>query len=109
MLSGLFATWFGDHTAEEITAGLSGTTVLFERYRTFAEVAEDPKVTANPLFSSLHQPGLGDYLAPGYADRFRRRPPGQWTRARAGRRHRRRPHQVLGLTAADIERLLEDA
>src|SRR6201999_847149 len=47
VLSCLFATWFGDHTADEIPAGLSDSTVLFERYRTFAEVAEGPKVTAN--------------------------------------------------------------
>ncbi len=65
VLSGLFATWFADHTGEEITAALSGTTVLFERYRTFAQAAASPKVTANPLFSALHQPGVGDYLAPG--------------------------------------------
>jgi 2-methylfumaryl-CoA isomerase len=65
VLSGLFATWFADHTAEEITEALSTTSVLFERYRSFAEVAEDERVTANPLFSRLHQDGLGDYLAPG--------------------------------------------
>jgi 2-methylfumaryl-CoA isomerase len=64
VLSGLFATWFADHTAEEITAALSATSVLFERYRTFAQVAEDERVTKNPLFSRLHQDGLGDYLAP---------------------------------------------
>ncbi len=64
VLSGLFATWFADHTAEEITEALSATSVLFERYRTFAQVAEDERVTANPLFSRLHQEGLGDYLAP---------------------------------------------
>ena len=57
VLSGLFATWFADHSAEEITAALAGTTVLFERYRTFAEVAAGPKVTANPLFSALYQDG----------------------------------------------------
>jgi 2-methylfumaryl-CoA isomerase len=64
VLSGLFATWFAGHTAEEITEALSATSVLFERYRTFAQVAEDERVTANPLFSPLHQDGLGDYLAP---------------------------------------------
>ena len=42
VLSGLFATWFGDHAADEVTAALSGTTVLFERYRTFAEVVRGP-------------------------------------------------------------------
>jgi 2-methylfumaryl-CoA isomerase len=70
VLSSLFATWFGDHTADEITAALADTTVLFERYRTFAEVAAGPKVTDNPLFSRLHQPGLGDYFAPGLPAAF---------------------------------------
>ncbi|OBI53258.1 mesaconyl-CoA isomerase [Mycobacterium kyorinense] len=65
VLSGLFATWFSEHIADEITAALSATTVLFERYRSFAQVAEDQRVTSNPLFSRLHQDGLGDYLAPG--------------------------------------------
>jgi 2-methylfumaryl-CoA isomerase len=65
VLSGLFATWFAEHSADENTAALSATSVLFERYRTFAETAADERVTANPLFSRLHQDGLGDYLAPG--------------------------------------------
>jgi 2-methylfumaryl-CoA isomerase len=65
VLSALFATWFAEHTSAEIIPALSATTVLFERYRTFAEVAEDPRVTANPLFSRLHQGGVGEYLAPG--------------------------------------------
>ncbi|GAB5004701.1 hypothetical protein MAHJHV63_25580 [Mycobacterium avium subsp. hominissuis] len=106
VLSGLFATWFGDHTADEITAALSNTTVLFERYRTFAEVAAGPKVTANPLFSRLHQPGLGDYFAPGLPAAFDGTHPagapapalGQDTAEVLAR---------LGLTAADIERLAD--
>jgi 2-methylfumaryl-CoA isomerase len=65
VLSSLFATWFADHSADEITRALSATSVLFERYRSFAETAADERVTANPLFSRLYQDGLGDYLAPG--------------------------------------------
>ncbi|WP_232065024.1 CoA transferase [Mycobacterium cookii] len=65
VLSGLFRIWFAEHTADEITAALSATSVLFERYRTFAETAKDERVTGNPLFCRLHQDGLGDYLAPG--------------------------------------------
>ena len=38
-LTGLFTVWFTEHTAEEITAALSATSVLWERYRSFAEVA----------------------------------------------------------------------
>ncbi len=105
-LSGLFATWFTDHTAEEITAALSGTTVLFERYRTFAQVAADPKVTANPLFSRLHQPGLGDYFAPGMPTAFDGAHPVSAPAPDLGQDTTDVLEQWLGLTAADIDRLM---
>jgi 2-methylfumaryl-CoA isomerase len=105
VLSGLFATWFGEHKAEEIIAALSGTTVLFERYRTFAEAAEDPKVTANPLFSRLHQPGVGDYFAPGMPVSFDGTHPGSSPAPALGQDTADLLAQYLGLTTADIERL----
>ena len=64
-LSGLFAEWFSSHTAAEVTDALSASSVLWERYRTFAEVVEDERVTANPMFAPLNQPRIGEYLAPG--------------------------------------------
>jgi 2-methylfumaryl-CoA isomerase len=105
VLSGLFAPWFGDHTAEEIIAVLSGTTVLFERYRTFAEVVEDPKVTANPLFSTLHQPGIGDYLAPAMPTAFDGVHPASAPAPALGQDTADVLTESLGLTVADIERL----
>ena len=63
-LSGLFSAWFRDHSADEISSGLSKTSVLWQRYHTFAETAVDPRVTDNPLFSTLNQPRVGEYLAP---------------------------------------------
>ena len=65
ILDGLFAAWFARHTAPEITAALSATSVLWDRYRDFAEVAASPRVTANPLFETLHQPRIGTFPAPG--------------------------------------------
>jgi 2-methylfumaryl-CoA isomerase len=64
-LTGLFADWFCAHTASEVSAALSASSVLWERYRTFAEVVADERVTANPMFTSLDQPRIGEYLAPG--------------------------------------------
>lgn len=64
-LTGLFTVWFSDHTADEVSAALSQTSVLWERYRSFADVAKDPRVTANPLFTELDQPRIGRYHAPG--------------------------------------------
>ncbi len=107
VLSGLFATWFADHTADEITAALSRTTVLFERYRTFAEVVEGPKVTANPLFSRLHQPGVGDYLAPGMPAAFDGVHHSSPAAPALGRDTADVLTQRLGLTVADIARLTD--
>jgi 2-methylfumaryl-CoA isomerase len=104
-LSGLFSTWFEDHTAEEVEAALSGTTVLFERYRTFAQVAEDRRVTANPLFSRLHQPGVGDYLAPGLPAAFDGSHTASTPAPALGQDTADVLTESLGLTAADIARL----
>ena len=105
VLSGLFATWFADHTAQKITAALSDTTVLVERYSTFAQAAADPKVTANPLFSRLHQPGVGDYFAPGMPAAFDGTHPASTPAPALGQDTADVLAQYLGLTNADIARL----
>ncbi|MGH3637258.1 MAG: CoA transferase, partial [Mycobacterium sp.] len=105
VLSGLFATWFTDHTADQITASLSATTVLFERYRTFAEIAEDERVTANPLFSRLYQDGLGEYLAPGLPIAFDGDHPTSQAAPALGGDTAAVLMQRLGVSTADIERL----
>lgn len=64
-LTGLFTVWFAEHTADEIAAALSATSILWDRYRTFLELAGDQRVTANPMFTPLHQPRVGEYLAAG--------------------------------------------
>ncbi|BBZ71221.1 CoA transferase [Mycobacterium paraseoulense] len=107
VLSGLFATWFADHTADEIAAALSGTTVLFERYRTFADVAASPKVTANPLFSLLCQEGLGEYFAPGLPIAFDGAHPAGAPAPALGQDTADILERHLGLTTADIERLTD--
>lgn len=107
VLSGLFATWFNDHSADEVTAALSNTTVLFERYRTFAEVAAGPKVTDNPLFSRLRQPGLGDYFAPGLPAAFDGVHPASAPAPALGQDTAEILQRLLGLTTADIERLTD--
>lgn len=64
-LSALFGEWFAARTGEDISAALATTSVLWERYRTFAETATDDRVTANPMFTEVDQPRVGRYLAPG--------------------------------------------
>lgn len=64
-LFGLFNEWFSQHTAQEVTEALSASSVLWDRYRTFDEAARGDRVTANPMFTPLDQPRIGEYLAPG--------------------------------------------
>ncbi len=103
-LTGLFTLWFAERNAQDITAALAQTSVLWERYRSFAEVAADERVTANPLFTTLDQPRIGEYLAPGLPISIDGSYPpaapspalGDHTVAVLGR---------LGLSGAEIERL----
>ena len=62
----VLAPWFAQRTLAEIEDLFNRYRVLYGVYRDFAQlVHEDPRCsTANPLFTTLHQPGIGDVLAP---------------------------------------------
>ena len=107
VLTGLFAGWFAEHTADEIADALSDTTVLFERYRTFAQTAEDPRVTANPLFARLRQESVGEYLAPGLPAKFDGRHPASAPAPELGQDTGDVLAEYLDLSPAQIARLTE--
>jgi len=65
LLTALFSGWFAEHTAAQIETALAGTSLLWDRYRSFADVAADERLADNAMFAPLHQPGVGDYLAAG--------------------------------------------
>ncbi|HXT87916.1 MAG TPA: CoA transferase [Trebonia sp.] len=65
VIAALLAPWFASHTTDEVTEALKGTSVLWDRYRTFAELAAAPETLANPLVSLISQPGIGEILATG--------------------------------------------
>jgi 2-methylfumaryl-CoA isomerase len=65
VIAALLAPWFARHTVDEIAGAFAGTSVLWERYRTFAELAADPDLLDNPLVRLIDQPGIGEVLATG--------------------------------------------
>jgi len=65
VIAALLAPWFARHTVDQIAAAFDGTTVLWERYRTFAELAADPRLTDSRLVQVIDQPGVGPVLATG--------------------------------------------
>jgi 2-methylfumaryl-CoA isomerase len=65
VIAALLAPWFARRAVAEIAAELDGTSVLWQRYRTFAELAAAPDTLANPLAALIDQPGIGQILATG--------------------------------------------
>ena len=76
-LSAILERWFSERTYDEIEELFSANGVCWSPYRSFKQVVEtDPDCSLdNPMFSMVHQPGIGDYLMPaaplcfGAADR----------------------------------------
>ena len=65
VIAALLVPWFARHTVEEVSDALAGTSVLCERYRTFAELAASPELANNALVRLIDQPGIGPVLATG--------------------------------------------
>jgi 2-methylfumaryl-CoA isomerase len=65
VIAALLDPWFAARGVDEIAAAFAGTSVLWERYRTFAELAADPDLPGNPLVRLIDQPGVGPVLATG--------------------------------------------
>ena len=65
VLAALLAPWFAARPTDQVISSLNETSILFERYRSFAEVAADPATAANPLMRLIDQPGVGPVLVPG--------------------------------------------
>ena len=65
VIAALLAPWFARHTVDEVAAAFAGTSILWDRYRTFADLAADPELLRNPLVRLIDQPGIGQVLATG--------------------------------------------
>jgi 2-methylfumaryl-CoA isomerase len=67
LIAGLLRPWFASRELSEIRGAFVGTGVSWGPYQTFTQlVTEDPRCSpANPMFSMLQQPGIGEYLVPG--------------------------------------------
>ena len=69
---GLLEPWCAHHDFTDLASIFDSRGVCWGPYRTFSElVRRDPRCSdANPLFSTVQQPGIGEYLAPGSPLRF---------------------------------------
>jgi 2-methylfumaryl-CoA isomerase len=67
VVAGLLRPWFESRDADEVERQLTGTSVLFSRYRTVADLVGDGReeLIAHPMMAEVDQPGIGRFLAPG--------------------------------------------
>jgi 2-methylfumaryl-CoA isomerase len=65
VITALLEPWFASRRAADVERELAATSVLWSRYRGFAELAADGTLAGNPLFRQISQPGVGPLLAPG--------------------------------------------
>jgi 2-methylfumaryl-CoA isomerase len=66
-IGALLAQWCASRSLDEILSAFAGTGVLSGHFQNFTQlVRDDPRCSeANPLFSTVDQPGIGRYLMPG--------------------------------------------
>ncbi|QIZ01150.1 CoA transferase [Streptomyces sp. S1D4-11] len=69
VLAGLLSRWFSHADLAEVESALTGTSLLWSTYHTFADLVADagggPAIATNPMMHLIDQPGIGKYLAPG--------------------------------------------
>lgn len=107
VLTGLFNGWFNERTGAQIEAALRGTSLLWDRYRSFAEVAADERLRDNAMFTALHQPRVGDYLAAGLPASLDGAHPPAVAAPELGA-HTGQVLAELGMTIDDIDRLRQN-
>ncbi len=68
----LIDPWVKNHDLAEIGKSFEANGVCWGPYQTFQEFVEtDPECSPqNPLFNKINQPGIGEYLVPGYPADF---------------------------------------
>ena len=65
VITALLEPWFAGRTLSEVEQALAGTSVLWSRYRGFADLVASGALAGNPLLAEIDQPGVGLLLAPG--------------------------------------------
>lgn len=92
-LKQLFAPWFQANNFDVVAAQMDSAGVCWGPYQTIGELVSHDKdcSTDNPLFSTIDQPGIGEYLVPSQPLRFS-----------AAEHHRPKPAPLLGQHTEEI-------
>ena len=106
----LFGNWIARHRLQDIEAAFNAHGVCWGRYQTVNQmVQDDPSCsTANPMFSTVQQAGVGSLLAPGLPlsfSAFDRLPAGP--APLLGQHTEEVLSGILGMASAELGRLVD--
>ncbi len=109
-ITALFAPWFAARTLPDIAPLFDAASLTWSVFRSFAgAVQHDPDLTPdNPMFTALHQPGIGTYPVPGSpvtSTAHDRTPP--TPAPRLGQHSEWVLAEILGLSSGAIARLVD--
>ncbi len=110
-IAGILAPWFSSRTLHEAGVALDAARVTWAPYRTVRQaIRHDTDLsTDNPMFATLHQPGVGDVLTPAsplHFSRIERVPVAP--APRLGQHTDEILLDILGLSEHDIGRLHDE-
>lgn len=110
-IAALIETWCQRHPYAHIAASFEKNAVCWGKYQTVQELVANRSegIRSNPLFSTIEQPGVGEYLMPGLPLNFSsgsRLPPRP--APTLGEHTEEVLSTVLGLSSAELGRLLEN-
>jgi 2-methylfumaryl-CoA isomerase len=111
VIAAVLRPWFADRDLAAIREAFTGTGVSWGPYQTFGQlVTEDPRCSeANEMWEDVEHPGVGRYLMPGTPLDFSGVPRLPVRRAPLLGEHTDEIlFELLGLTDAEIGRLVED-
>lgn len=65
-ISAVLAPWFAARSLSQVREVLDAHRVCWGPYQSIRQLVEnDPRISSNPLFEEVEQPGIGSYPAPG--------------------------------------------
>ena len=109
-IAALLGPWIGERPLAEVATAFDAKGVCWSKYQTVAQLAQsDPACsTANPMFSTIEQPGVGRYPVPGLPLDFSaiERAPAR-PAPRLGQHTEEVLADVLGLASAELGRLFD--
>jgi 2-methylfumaryl-CoA isomerase len=110
LIAAVLRPWFEARSLDQVREAFEGTGVSWGPYQTFRQlVEEDPRVSeANPLFTTIEQPGIGSYLVPATPLEFTASGRlGVRPAPRLGEHTEAILAEVLGLSGAEIGKLFD--